>query len=60
MILYSQTLPSPDNLEVLEDFLPLNSKASSVVTVLERNLKVLYGVFLFLHPVFLIETLDVF
>lgn len=60
MILYSQTLPSPDNLEVLEDFLPLNSKASSVVTVLERNLKVLYGVFLFLHQVFLIETLDVF
>lgn len=59
MILYSQTIPSPDNLEALEDFSPLNSKAASVLIVLEMNLKVLYGVFLFLHTVFLIETLDV-
>lgn len=36
----------PDNLEVLDDFSPLISKASSVLTVLERNSKVFCGVVL--------------
>lgn len=39
MILHSQAITPPDNLEVLEDFSPLKSKASSFVTGLERNLK---------------------